>query len=161
MQDDMPKAEFPTGSSITIRRLRLWIRLLGVTRSVENELREFLRVHHDTTLPRFDVMAALDRNRDGLTMTELSRMLLISNGNATAVVNRLVQDGVVARSLSEEDRRRVTVSLTPEGIRQFAALAAAHREVVDRLFATLDDADLDVMRDILRRVRSGLPAPRA
>ena len=76
--------------TLAMRRLKLWIRMLGVTRQVENQLREFLRVDHDTTLPRFDVMAALHRWRDGLTMTELSRTLLISNGNATTVVNRLV-----------------------------------------------------------------------
>lgn len=65
------------------RRLKLWIRLLGVTRAAEAELREFLRVKHNTTLPRFDVMAALYRRREGATMSELSRMLLVSNGNAT------------------------------------------------------------------------------
>ena len=71
--------------ALAVRRLKLWIRMLGVTRQVENQLREFLRVDHDTTLPRFDVMAALHRWRDGLTMTELSRTLLISNGNATTL----------------------------------------------------------------------------
>ena len=66
------------------RRLKMWIRLLGVTRGAENGLREYLRVKHDTTLPRFDVMAALYRRREGVTMSELSRMLLVSNGNATS-----------------------------------------------------------------------------
>ncbi|MFD1795203.1 MarR family transcriptional regulator [Paracoccus aurantiacus] len=140
------------------RRLRLWIRMLGVTRQVENELREFLRVEHDTTLPRFDVMAALHRWRDGLTMTELSRTLLISNGNATTVVNRLVKDGLVTRIHSEEDRRRITVRLTLEGLEMFEAAAVEHREHVDRLFGGLDSHDLDMMRDLLRRLRAGLSA---
>ena len=77
------------------RRLRLWIRLLRVTRMTEAQLREFLRVEHGSTLPRFDVMSALQRSRDALTMTDLSRMLLVSNGNTTAVVDRLENDGLV------------------------------------------------------------------
>jgi DNA-binding MarR family transcriptional regulator len=83
----------------------MWIRLLGVTRSAENELREYLRLTHETTLPRFDVMAALYRRREGVTMSELSRMLLVSNGNATAVVDRLE-----ARRLVRAPRPRPTAA---------------------------------------------------
>ncbi|SDD48981.1 DNA-binding transcriptional regulator, MarR family [Paracoccus isoporae] len=142
--------------TLAVRRLKLWIRMLGVTRQVENELREFLRVSHNTTLPRFDVMAALHRRRDGLTMTELSRTLLISNGNATTVVNRLVKDGLVTRILSDEDRRRITVRLTPKGLTIFEALAAEHRDVVDDLFAEMTEADLDALKNVLRRLRNSL-----
>lgn len=148
--------DVPDDGALAVRRLKLWIRMLGVTRLVENRLREFLRVGHDTTLPRFDVLATLHRRREGLTMTELSRTLLISNGNATAVVERLVKDGLVRRSSSDEDRRRVTVTLSPEGVAQFEALAVEHRATIDRLFAGLNDEDLDMMRDVLRRLRSDL-----
>ena len=72
--------------ALSKRRLKMWIRLLGVTRVAESHLREFLRVGHGTTLPRFDVMAALYRRQGGVTMSELSRLLLVSNGNATTVV---------------------------------------------------------------------------
>ena len=82
------------------RRLKLWIRLLAVTRRTEAELREFLRVKHGTTLPRFDVLAALYRRQGGVTMSDLSRMLLVSNGNATTVVDRLEKDGLVRRTPS-------------------------------------------------------------
>ncbi|MFV0386312.1 MarR family winged helix-turn-helix transcriptional regulator [Paracoccus sp. (in: a-proteobacteria)] len=161
LQDIETRAQAAGGSPLAVRRLKLWIRMLGVTRAVENELREFLRVDHDTTLPRFDVMAALYRSRDGLTMTELSRTLLISNGNATTVVSRLVQDGMVSRILSEEDRRRVTVRLTPAGVTYFETLASEHRTVVDRLFGELGEEDLDAMRDILRRLRDSLTSRNA
>lgn len=137
------------------RRLKMWIRLLGVTRAAESGLREFLRVRHDTTLPRFDVMAALFRRRDGVTMSELSRMLLVSNGNATTVVDRLEADGLVRRTPSETDRRTVHVALTPEGLAQFEGLAAEHEAEVSRLFAGLSEADLDVLTDILKRMRGG------
>ncbi|MBP6737258.1 MAG: MarR family transcriptional regulator [Rhodobacteraceae bacterium] len=134
------------------RRLKMWIRLLGVTRAAEGELREFLRVKHETTLPRFDVLAALWRRRDGVTMSELSRMLLVSNGNATAVVDRLEKDGLVRRTPSEADRRTVFVALTAEGLAQFEGLAAEHEAEVDRLFAGLSETDLDTLTDILKRM---------
>jgi DNA-binding MarR family transcriptional regulator len=135
------------------RRLKMWIRLLGVTRAAEGSLREFLRVKHATTLPRFDVMAALYRRRDGVTMSELSRLLLVSNGNATTVVDRLEADGLVRRTPSETDRRTVHVALTPAGLSQFEGLAAEHEAEVSRRFATLSEADLDLLTDILKRMR--------
>lgn len=142
-------------SALSKRRLKMWIRLLGVTRAAEGELREFLRVKHATTLPRFDVMAALYRRRDGVTMSELSRMLLVSNGNATTVVDRLEADGLVRRSPSDLDRRTVYVALTPEGLKVFEGLAADHEAEVDRLFAGLSEADLDALTDILKRLGGG------
>lgn len=130
----------------------MWIRLLGVTRAAESELREFLRVRHDTTLPRFDVMAALYRRREGVTMSELSRMLLVSNGNATTVVDRLEKDGLVRRTPSETDRRTVFVALTADGLAQFEGLAAQHEAEVSRVFGGLSEGDLDVLTDILKRM---------
>ncbi len=133
------------------RRLKLWIRMLAMTRSAEGELRDYLRVTHETTLPRFDVMAALWRRREDCTMSELSRMLLVSNGNVTAVVDRLEKDGLVMRRPSEADRRTVHVALTPEGLAQFEGIAAGHEAEVARIFAGLSEADLDQMTDILKR----------
>jgi DNA-binding MarR family transcriptional regulator len=138
-------------SALAKRRLRAWVRLLGVTRRTESALREVLR-GHDTTLPRFDVMAALHRRREGVTMSELSRMLLISNGNATAVVDRLEAEGLVRRTPSEADRRTVFVALTPEGLSRFERLAAEHEAHVDRLFGGLSEADLDALSDLLRQL---------
>ena len=146
----MQHRDAPT-DPLSKRRLKTWIRLLGVTRRAENALREFLRVNHDTTLPRFDVMAARWRRREGVTMSELSRMLLVSNGNATAVVDRLEKDGLARRTPSETDRRTVYVALTDEGIRQFELQAAGHEQELNTLFANLTEADLDALTDILRR----------
>ena len=133
------------------RRLKLWIRLLAVTRTAEGQLREYLRLTHATTLPRFDVMAALYRRRDGVTMSELSRLLLVSNGNATTVVDRLEADGLVARRPSDSDRRTVFVALTPEGVAQFEIMASGHEAEVARVFANLSDADVDTLTEILKR----------
>ena len=143
-----------TQDPLSKRRLKAWIRLLNVTRQAENHLREFLRVQHATTLPRFDVMAALWRRRDGLTMTELSRALLVSNGNATAVVDRLEREGLVLRTPGPNDRRTVRATLTDEGMRQFEVMAQAHEREVNALFAGLDADDLDQLRGILQRALS-------
>jgi DNA-binding MarR family transcriptional regulator len=142
-------------SELSKRRLKMWIRLLGVTRVAESHLREHLRVKHGTTLPRFDVMAALWRRRDGVTMSELSRMLLVSNGNATTVVDRLEADGLVLRTPSEADRRTVYVALTPAGLAAFETLAAGHEAEVAKVFAGLPDADVETITDILKRMGAG------
>ncbi|MDP3264710.1 MAG: MarR family transcriptional regulator [Tabrizicola sp.] len=139
-------------SELSKRRLKMWIRLLGVTRAAESHLREHLRVNHGTTLPRFDVMAALWRRREGVTMSELSRMLLVSNGNATTVVDRLEADGFVRRTPSETDRRTVFVALTPEGLAEFEGLAAGHEAEVSKLFSGISEADLEAMTEILKRM---------
>ena len=138
--------------ALSKRRLKMWIRLLGVTRVAESHLREFLRVGHGTTLPRFDVMAALYRRQGGVTMSELSRMLLVSNGNATTVVDRLENDGLVRRTQSDADRRTVFVALTREGLVQFETLAAEHEHELSRVFGTLSETDLETLTDILKRM---------
>lgn len=134
------------------RRLKMWIRLLGVTRARQAHMRAVLRLNHGTTLPRFDVLAALYRRREGVTMSELSRLLLVSNGNATAVVDRLEADGLVRRTASDSDRRTVFVALTPVGLAQFEALALDHEAEVNRMFSGLDEGDLEQLTDILKRM---------
>jgi DNA-binding MarR family transcriptional regulator len=134
------------------RRLRTWLRLLRVTRRTENHLREFLRLNFDTTLPRFDVAAALYRSDGPMKMSDLSQRLLVSNGNATAVVERLEKDGIARRIPSEIDRRVVLVELTGDGRAWFEEVARAHEAEIDRLFARLGHAELDTIRDLLHRV---------
>ncbi|MFZ9628197.1 MAG: MarR family winged helix-turn-helix transcriptional regulator [Ilumatobacteraceae bacterium] len=134
------------------RRLRLWIRLLLVTRLAEKELSEFVRTEHGTTLPRFDVLAALYRADEPMTMGELSRQLLVSNGNTTTVVARLHADGLVDRSPAETDRRVVMVALTPAGRAHFEQLATDHERRVDQLFGDASAADLDQLDELLHRL---------
>ena len=118
-------------------RLRLWLRLLKATRSVESALRENLRQDFATTLPRFDVMAALSRHEQGLKMSELSSVLKVSNGNVTGIVERLVEDGHVLREKVPGDRRASRVRLTPEGVAEFARQAEAHEGWIDESFAAV------------------------
>ena len=135
-------------------RLRLWLRLLRTTRAVERELRERLAAAFDTTLPRFDVMAALDRTPDGMMMSELSRFLLVSNGNVTGIVERLVADGLVPRTARDGDRRAAIVRLTDDGRTAFAAMAAANARWIDELLGGVSAAEAQHITAILGSFRS-------
>lgn len=135
-------------------RLRLWLRLLKVTGHVEGELRRRLRAEHATTLPRFDVMAALARHPKGLRMSELSEFLRVSNGNVTGIVDRLTEEGLALRVAVEGDRRAQLARLTPAGEAAFADLAAAHEAWVNDLLGALDGPMIDQALDLLTRIES-------
>ncbi len=140
-------------ASIEKRRLRMWIRMLRTTRAVEARMRNFLRDEFQTTLPRFDVLAALYRAEEGLKMSDLSKRLLVSNGNVTGIVDRLVSDGLVKRINVEHDRRSTLVRLSPSGTRFFVRMADQHAALVSEQFAELDNGDLDVLADIFGRLK--------
>jgi DNA-binding MarR family transcriptional regulator len=144
----------PRNVSLGKQRLRLWLRLLRATRAIESDLRERLRVKFGVTLPQFDVMAALYRKADGITMTELSRMLLVSNGNVTGIIDRLVNDKLVSRQPADDDRRSFLVRLTRKGEGHFAAIAKAHQEWVDKMLSDFDGEEADL---IIRHL-DGLPS---
>ncbi|ATG36271.1 MULTISPECIES: MarR family winged helix-turn-helix transcriptional regulator [Phaeobacter] len=133
-------------------RLRLWLKVLKATRAVESEIRENLRQEFTTTLPRFDVMAALSQHLDGLKMSELSGVLKVSNGNVTGIVERLVDDGHVQREKVPGDRRASRVRLTEAGIAEFARQAAAHEAWIDQMFDSVPEAEVQTLSDALDQV---------
>ncbi len=141
------------------QRLRLWVRLLRTARAIESELRERLRVEFATTLPQFDVLAALARKDDGMTMTELSRFLMVSNGNVTGIIDRLVADRLVLRKAPADDRRAIVVRLTPKGASQFAQIAKVHEGWVDKLLSDFDHAESEAvilhLDGLATRIRNG------
>jgi DNA-binding MarR family transcriptional regulator len=122
---------------------------------VEKRLRARLEREFNTTLPRFDVLAALDRHALGLKMSALSESLMVSNGNVTGVVTRLIEDGLVTRTVDQEDRRSATVRLTRKGRDIFLKMAAAHEQWMDEMFADLSDNQTDdLMRSLMQLRRS-------
>jgi DNA-binding MarR family transcriptional regulator len=122
-------------------RLRLWLRLLKVVRGVEGELRDRLRQDFGTTLPRFDMLAALSRHPEGLKMSQLSGLLRVSGGNVTGLADRLAEDGLVERVPVPHDRRATMLRLTHAGRTQFAAQAQAHEDWIDQLLAEVSSDD--------------------
>lgn len=137
----MVSAPLPSVRGAGKERLRLWIRLLRASRMIESELRERLKTRFNTTLPRFDVMAALSRAPDGMMMSELSRFLLVSNGNVTGIVDRLVSEGIVARANRDGDRRASIVRLTDIGAASFREIATVHEGWVDELLGGVDEGE--------------------
>jgi DNA-binding MarR family transcriptional regulator len=135
-------------------RLRLWLRLLRASRTIEAELRERLKREFDTTLPRFDVMAALYRAPEGMLMSDLSRFLLVSNGNVTGIVDRLVSEGLVLRARRNGDRRTSIVRLTRAGSDLFRTMAAAHEEWISELLSEVSDNDTRRLTAMLKSFRS-------
>lgn len=133
-------------------RLRLWLRLLKTSRRIEAELRDNLRREFASTLPRFDVMAALNRYEKGLKMSGLSGVLKVSNGNVTGIVDRLVEDGFVMRVPVPGDRRASLVRLTSSGRAAFVQQAAAHERWVDQLLRGISEAEAQSVSDLLRAV---------
>ena len=115
-------------------------------------MREKLREGHDTTLPRFDVMAALYRERAGMRMSALSGVLRVSNGNVTGIVDRLVAEGAVERIAVEGDRRAMTVRLTEDGATAFEAMAAAHETWIDDLLDGVSAEEADAISARLAEV---------
>ena len=117
--------------------VRVWLRLLSCTMAVEKEVqRRFADL--GMTLPRFDVLAALDRHPEGITMGALSQALLVSNGNVTQLVQKLARDGLVDMRKPPKDRRSSIVRLTDEGRRRFEQLARAHQDWIDEMIGGLD-----------------------
>jgi len=115
--------------------LKLWLRLLACTTKVEGVVRNRLRSEFATTLPRFDLLAQLEREPDGLTMGELSQRLMVTGGNVTGITDQLEAEGLVKRGPHPSDRRAFSVQLTPAGKRQFRRMAAVHEQWVIELFA--------------------------
>jgi DNA-binding MarR family transcriptional regulator len=142
--------------------VRLWLRLLTCTTLIETDIRSRLRDQFEVTLPRFDLMAQLQRVPEGMTFGELSRRMMVSNGNLTGLVERLVASGLVERTPNPEDRRAAFVRLTPAGRRAFAEMAERHAAWIAELFDGLTDGDIAQLMRLLGRmkqsVRSAIPA---
>ncbi|SFC70230.1 transcriptional regulator, MarR family [Polaromonas sp. OV174] len=133
--------------------LRLWLRLLTCTQLVEKQVRSQLREQFDTTLPRFDLMAQLQRNPDGLKMNELSRRMMVTGGNVTGITDQLVAEGLVERVAVEGDRRAYRVRLTPHGCTQFDDMARAHEAWIVTAFEGLSLREVESLHKLLGKVK--------
>ena len=139
-------------------RLRLWLKLLKTSSRIEAKLRRRFRDEYSTTLPRFDVMAALSRFPDGLKMSDLSDLLRVSNGNVTGIVDRLTNDGHALRVAVPGDRRAQLARLTPAGQAAFAKLAQAHEAWLDELLKELNADDASVLQTLLGKTEREIDA---
>lgn len=136
--------------------LRLWLRLLSCTNQIEGRVRQSLQSSFDTTLPRFDLMAQLERAPQGLKMSELSQRMMVTGGNVTGITDGLVKEGLVVRAVDGADRRVYRVKLTAEGDRQFRRMAAEHERWVIDLFGALSPRQKKQLMDLLGELKECL-----
>ena len=134
--------------------LRLWLRLFTCKEVIETEVRRRLRDSFNVTLPRFDLMAQLDRTPKGMTLGELSQRMMVSNGNVTGLVDRLVEQGLISRRPSPTDRRAQIVSLTAPGRRFFRAMARTNADWVGEIFTDLDADDIASLMRLLAKTKA-------
>ena len=133
--------------------LRLWLRMLTCTQLVEKQVRHQLREQFDTTLPRFDLMAQLQRNPDGLKMNELSRRMMVTGGNVTGITDQLVAEGLVERVEVDGDRRAYRVRLTAQGRKTFDDMAKQHEGWIVSAFEVLNAREVDTLHKLLGKVK--------
>ncbi|HEY0490720.1 MAG TPA: MarR family transcriptional regulator [Telluria sp.] len=136
--------------------LRLWLRMLSCTTMIEAEIRTRLRAEFDITLPRFDLMAQLDRHPDGLRMGELSKRLMVTGGNVTGITDQLEQEGLVVRAAVPDDRRAYSVKLTPSGRRAFTRMASVHEGWVSELMEGLGAQEKSTLIALLSKMKQRL-----
>jgi DNA-binding MarR family transcriptional regulator len=133
--------------------LRLWLRMLTCTQLVERKVRQRLRDEFATTLPRFDLMAQLERSPEGMKMSALSRRMMVTGGNVTGITDQLVAEGAVERIESSEDRRVYLVCLTAKGRKQFAEMAKAHETWIVDALGALGNKELSQLHALLGKVK--------
>lgn len=141
--------------------LRTWLRLLTCCTMIEREIRARLREHSSVTLPQFDLLAAVARSPEGLVMGELSRRLMVTNGNVTALVDRLVRDGLLERTVSPSDRRALVVRMTDKGWDAFHAVAPAHRQWIDELMKAVPRQEVEALYNALAVLKTSVAENRA
>ena len=134
--------------------LRLWLRLLSCTGQIETRIRQRLQSNFNTTLPRFDLMAQLERAPEGLKMSELSQRLMVTGGNVTGITDGLEKEVLVVREMDAADRRVYRVKLTAEGRRQFLRMAAEHERWIIDLFSALSSRHKKQLLDLLGELKA-------
>ena len=129
--------------------VRLWLRMLSCTNRIENVVRQYMQANFQTTLPRFDLMAQLERSRQGLKMSELSQRMMVTGGNVTGITDGLEKEGLVVREVDASDRRVFRVKLTAEGQRQFRRMAAEHEQWVIALLEGMSAKNKEQLVELL------------
>ena len=138
--------------------LKLWLRMLSCTTLIEAEIRTRLRAEFGVTLPRFDLMAQLDRHPEGLRMGELSKRLMVTGGSVTGITDQLEQEGLVLRDAVPDDRRAYSVRLTAAGRRAFKRMAALHEDWIVELMGCLGGPERATLFELLSTMKRGLSA---
>ncbi len=134
--------------------LRVWLKLLATSNIIEKGLNRFLDLNFGAQLSRFDALSALERHSDGLTMSELSKQLLVTNGNTTSLVKNLEADGFVSRKQTKSDRRIYKVHITKKGRDFFNKMTGPHQKALAAYFKNLPKNELEALLKLLERAET-------
>ena len=137
-------------------QLRLWLRMLSITKMISQEIRRRLRVEFGATLPQFDLLAQLYREPDGLRLSDLSRRTMVTNGNITGLADRLEADGLIVREMLNADKRVTVAKLTLRGRETFAVMAKAHESWQRELMADVDEETVAASLKLLAKVKASV-----
>jgi DNA-binding MarR family transcriptional regulator len=156
-----PSVEFTVDqeSRVTVTdhfALKIWLRMLTCANLIEADIRSSLRVDFDSTLPRFDLLAQLEREPNGLLMKELSKRLMVTSGNVTALADQLESEGFIERIAVPQDRRATKIKLTAEGKVKFNQMAIVHEQWVAQMFLALDRAEQEQLHSLLAKLKTSL-----
>lgn len=92
-------------------------------------------------------------------MTDLADGVVYSRSGLTYQARSLEQRGLATREQSVEDERSTTVTITDEGRKTLGRIFPGHIAVVDELlFEALSRTDVEMLADVLGRVRDNMRA---
>lgn len=138
--------------------LRLWLRILTCTNLIENKLRNYLREEFSSTLPRFDLLAQLERSPQGIKMGDLSKLMMVSGGNVTGIATQLEKEGLIKRVVSDADRRSFQVHITPKGTKAFNKMAQVHEAWIAEMFSCLTEKEIEQIMKTLGILKKSMRA---
>jgi DNA-binding MarR family transcriptional regulator len=143
----------------TRESVRTHLRIATCYNLLMREARQRVVNRWNLTLPQFEVLAELARaDAGGFTFVELSRLLLVTSGNLTGIVDRLEDQKLVARQPDGKDRRVIRVALTDKGRKVTDHMLPAHAADIEEILSFMPRSALAQLSELLGRLRDGLHA---
>ena len=107
----------------------------------------------EVTQKEYDVLYELSKAPSGLSMVEINRNILMTQGGVSRLVRRLEQRGLLERCANPSDARAALISLTHEGAALQRSIGRAHaRTVTSAMTRALSPEQLEQLRDLSRQI---------
>lgn len=153
MKARRPPAYEQTWMKLAPAQREAWIRLLAAHRRVTAALGSALEDEHGLSLAEWDVLVHLAPTEDGVRMSDLADLVLLTPSGMTRLMGRLEERGLVERHRSEDDARATLARITKRGLDLLAKAAPLHNEELKTHFLdglTVDECEK--LAALLRKV---------